>query len=167
MPLTREQMLEQDRACRVYQARADDALEAWGARAPGPVVSDSPDNPEKYRRELLYLAKKRLPEDHEFRNFQVKHIPLDVFEVVEPQIYAECKKAASRNDSVPPGEMRMVKTKNPQNGQEMISFYGRERLIAARALRLSICSADRCRSCSPACPHRSNTSGPANFAHWQ
>ena len=43
MPMTREQMLEQDRACRVYQARADDALEAWGARAPGPVVSDSPD----------------------------------------------------------------------------------------------------------------------------
>ena len=40
-------------------------------------------------------------------------------------------------------------------------------LIAERALRLSICSADRCRSCSPACPHRSNTSGPANFARWQ
>src|SRR5262245_2057015 len=37
-------------------------------------------------------------------------------------------------------------------------------LIAARAPRLSICSADRCRSCSPACPHRSNTPGPANFA---
>jgi hypothetical protein len=53
MPLSREQMLEQDRACRVYQARADDALEAWGARAPGPVVSDSSDYPEKYRRELL------------------------------------------------------------------------------------------------------------------
>jgi tripartite-type tricarboxylate transporter receptor subunit TctC len=40
-------------------------------------------------------------------------------------------------------------------------------LIAARALHLSICSADRCKSCSPACPHRSNTSGPANFERWQ
>ena len=33
--------------------------------------------------------------------------------------------------------------------------------------RLSICSADRCRSCSPPCPHRSNTSGPANFVRWR
>jgi len=129
MPLSRDQMLEQDRACRVYQARCDDALEAWGVRAPGPVVSDSPDYPEKYRRELLYLAKKRLPEGHELRDFQVRHLPLDAFEIVEPQIYAACKQAASRNDSVPPGEMRMVKTKNPQNGQEMISFYGRESFV--------------------------------------
>src|SRR5262245_51592982 len=76
MPLTREQILEQDRACRVYQARADDALKAWGMRAPGPTVSDDPRYPEKYRRDLCYLAKKRLPEGHELRNFQVKHIPL-------------------------------------------------------------------------------------------
>src|SRR5262249_56733411 len=84
---------------------------------------------EKYRRDLCYLAKKRLPEDHELRNFQVKHIPLDAFEVAEPQIYAACKQAAARNDSVPPGELRMVKTKNPDNGQEMSSFYGRRALI--------------------------------------
>jgi len=78
MPLSRDQMLDQDRACRVYQARCDDALEAWGVRAPGPGVSDSPDYPEKYRRELLYLAKKRLPEGHELRAVQVKHVPRDV-----------------------------------------------------------------------------------------
>jgi len=40
-------------------------------------------------------------------------------------------------------------------------------LIAARGPRSSICSADRCRSCSPTCPHRLNTSGPANFVRWQ
>ena len=39
--------------------------------------------------------------------------------------------------------------------------------IAAQALRLSICLADRCRSCSPPCPHRSNTSGAASFARWR
>jgi len=129
MPFSREQILEQDRACRVYQAGADAALEAWGARAPQPIVSDDPAYPERYRRDLLYLAKKRLPEDHELRNFQVRHIPLDAFEVVEPQIYAACKKAASRNDSVAAGEMRMVKTKNPDNNQEMISFYGQRSFI--------------------------------------
>jgi tripartite-type tricarboxylate transporter receptor subunit TctC len=34
-------------------------------------------------------------------------------------------------------------------------------------LRLPICSADRCRSCSPVCPHRSHTSGPTSFAGWR
>src|SRR5262249_31269386 len=38
--------------------------------------------------------------------------------------------------------------------------------IAAQAPRLSICSADRCRSCSPPCPHRSNTSGAASLGRW-
>ena len=84
---------------------------------------------EKYRRDLCYLAKKRLPGDHELRNFQVKHIPLDAFEVAEPQIYAACKQAAVRNDGVPPGELRMIKTKDPQNGLEMISFYGQESFV--------------------------------------
>jgi hypothetical protein len=129
MPLSREQILEQDRACRVYQARADAALEAWGVKAPAPTMSDDPSYPEKYRRDLLYLAKKRLPEDHELRNFQVKHLPLDAFAAVEPLIFDACKKAASRNDSVPPGELRMVKTKNPDNNQEMISFYGQRSFI--------------------------------------
>ena len=60
---------------------------------------------------VYYLAKKRLPEEHELRNFQVKHIPFDALEVVEPQIYSECQKAASRNDSVPSGEMRWSRRK--------------------------------------------------------
>ena len=37
--------------------------------------------------------------------------------------------AAVRNDSVPPGELRMIKTKDPQNGLEMISFYGQESFV--------------------------------------
>ena len=40
-------------------------------------------------------------------------------------------------------------------------------LIAARAPRLSICSAGRCRSCLPACHHQSNTSEPINFVRWR
>ena len=126
--LTREQMLQQDQALRFYQARADDALSTWGIRAPGPVLSDDPQYPEQYRRQLAYLAKKRLPGDHELRQFQVKHCPRDVFEAVEPQIFAVCKETGHSNDSVPPGQMRMVETRDPQNGQRIINFYGQEKL---------------------------------------
>jgi hypothetical protein len=140
MPMTREQILQREAACRVFQERADDVLSTWGVRAPAPVVSTDPDYPERYRRELAYMIKKRLPENVElfgvlpdpkqkvnttdFLNMQVKSIPFSVFEVIEPQLYRAGKIAGTRNDSVPKGEMRMVEKVNPQNGQKFIEFYG-------------------------------------------
>jgi hypothetical protein len=126
--LTREQILQQDAALRVYQARADSALEPWGVRAPPPVMSDDPRYPEQYRRKLAYLAKKRLPEDHELRTFQVKHIPLDVLETVEPQIFRACRDSAHRPDSVPPGQMRRVE-QTDQNGLKIVSWIGAESFV--------------------------------------
>jgi hypothetical protein len=146
MPMTREQILQQEAACRVYQARADDALEPWGIRAPAPVLSDDPNYPEQYRRELAYMCKKRLPENvvmtgirsdnpkaevntSALLHFQVKHIPLPVLEIVEPQIHAACKQAGTRNDSAPPGEMRMVTKVDPQNGRKFNEFLGTRSFI--------------------------------------
>jgi len=73
MAMTREQLLQQDAACRVFQARADAALETWGIRAPPPISTELPGYAEAYRRELAYMAKKRLPEDHELRKVDVVH----------------------------------------------------------------------------------------------
>ena len=129
MPMTREQVLQQDAALRAFQQRADDALSTWGVRAPAPVFNDDPGYGERYRRDLVYLAKKRLPEDHELRKFQVKHCPREVFEVVEPQIFAACKATGTSNDSVAPGTMRMVESRDPQNGQRIINFYGQESFV--------------------------------------
>jgi hypothetical protein len=126
--LNREQMLHQDQALRAYQARADDALSTWGLRAPAPTLSDDPRYPERYRRELLYLAKKRLPEDHQLRKFQVKHIPFDAFQVVEPQIYQACREAAYRPDSVPLGEMRRVEERD-SNGMRVVKWIGQEHFV--------------------------------------
>jgi len=112
--LNREQMLQQDQSLRAYQQRADDAFSTWGFRAPAPSLSDDPRYPERYRRELLYLAKKRLPENHELRKFQVKHIPFDAFQVVEPQIYQPCREAACRPDSVPMGRDAPCRGRCPQ-----------------------------------------------------
>jgi hypothetical protein len=128
MSITRDQILQLEHVCRVYQARADDALQPWAVRAPPPVAVNSPEYVEKYRRELAYLAKKRLPENHELRNFQVKHIPLDALEVVEPQIYAACKKAAARNDSVPLGEMRRVEEVDG-NGMKIVKWIGQRSFV--------------------------------------
>src|SRR5215831_20465355 len=117
MPMTREQILQQEAACRVYQARADEALEPWGIRASAPVLSDNPDYPEEYRRELVYQCKKRLPENVEMtglradnpqekmntsvlRDLKIRSrtkTPLPVLEIFEPQIYEACKRSATRN----------------------------------------------------------------------
>jgi hypothetical protein len=127
--LSRDQMLQQDQALRTYQSRADDAFSTWGIRAPAPVLSDDPRYGEQYRRELAYLAKKRLPEDHNLRRFQVKHCPRDVFEVIEPEIFAACKQTGLSNDSAPPGQMRMVQTIDPQNGLKINNFYGKRSFV--------------------------------------
>ena len=103
--MTREQILRQDAALRVYQERADAALAPWGIRAPPPTVSDDPAYAEKYRRNLAAIAKYCLPEDHALRNYNLKNptkTPLDIFEVVEPQVFQACRDSALRNDTPPP-----------------------------------------------------------------
>jgi hypothetical protein len=112
-------------AARVYQARADSVFEKWGFRAPAPVIGE---DPEDYRRDLCVKAKRQLPYDHELRKIKLWQMPKDVFEVFEPQVYDACAEAAKRPDSVPPGEMRMLKTKD-QNGQEIITWIGNESFV--------------------------------------
>ena len=129
MPMTRDDVLRQDASLRVYQARADSALEPWGVRAPAPVYNDDPRYPEQYRRELAYLAKKRLPENHELRSFQVKHIPLDIFETVEPQIYKACRDTASRNDTVPfDAPLRRIEERD-SNGMKIYKYIGQRSFV--------------------------------------
>jgi hypothetical protein len=81
------------------------ASSKWGFRAPAPVIGQ---DPEDYRRDLCVKAKKQL--------------------IFEPQIYSACAEAAKRPDSVPPGEMRMLKTRD-QNGQEIITWLGQESFV--------------------------------------
>src|SRR6516225_11086200 len=129
MAMTREQLLQQDAACRVFQARADAALETWGIRAPPPISTELPGYAEAYRRELAYMAKKRLPEDHELHKVQVRRCPLDALTIFEPQIYAACKEAGTRPDSVAPGEERIHTHINQQNGHKELTFLRRDSFI--------------------------------------
>jgi hypothetical protein len=119
--MTREQLLQAQASARVYQARADSVFQEWGFRAPAPSLGQ---HPEDYRRDLAVMAKKQLPYGHELRKVKLWKLPRDAFEVMEPQVYAACKQAASRPDSVAPGEMREVTRINPQNGHKEIHFLG-------------------------------------------
>jgi hypothetical protein len=129
---TRDQYLRVLSACREYQARADDAASAWGIRAPAPAPDGTLEYADSYRRDLIYQAKMRLPDGHELRKLKVRSVretPESVLNVFEQDVYAASKAAASRNDTVPPGEMRMVETRDPQNGQRIINFYGQESFV--------------------------------------
>jgi hypothetical protein len=119
-------------ACRVYQSRADDCAAAWGLSAPRPAPDGRLEYADEYRRDLIYQAKMRLPDGHELRKVKVRSVsgcPESILNVFEQDIYAASKQAASRNDTVPLGEMRMVETRDPQNGQRIISFYGQESFV--------------------------------------
>jgi hypothetical protein len=54
-----------------------------------------------YRRKLAIQAKRLLPDDHELRGVQIKRMPNDAFEVLEPQILRACRDTAARDDTVP------------------------------------------------------------------
>jgi hypothetical protein len=124
--MTREQLLQLQASARVYQARADSVFQEWGFRAAAPTLGQ---DPEDYRRDLAVTAKKQLPYGHELRKVKLWKLPRDVFEVMEPQVYAACREAASRPDSVPPGEIREVVKIDPKNGHKEIHFLGRESFV--------------------------------------
>jgi hypothetical protein len=65
-----------------------------------------------------------LPDDHEFRGVRLKKLDDDAFVPFEQKILGACKDAGRRNDSAPPGELRMVKEVDPQNGQKVIKWLG-------------------------------------------
>jgi hypothetical protein len=123
---SREHMLDVQAVQRECQRRADDALQTWGERAPAPIAGESVD---EYRLRLANIVQERLPAGDEYRHLKLGGLPRLVFKNFEDTIYPRAKAAAERNDSVPVGAMRMVKTKNSQNGQEMISFYGQRSFI--------------------------------------
>jgi hypothetical protein len=129
MGMTRDQLLQQEQALRLEQARADDSLSAWGIRAPAPAPDGTLDYGDRYQRKLLRMARDHLPVNHKLCITGIdKRMPMDIVEAWKPQIYAACKATALSNDSVPPGEMRQVETRDP-NGMKIISFYGQRSFI--------------------------------------
>jgi hypothetical protein len=123
---SREHLLDVQATARQYQARADDALQPWSLRAPAFVAGESLGD---YRLRLARLAQRQLPEDDELRSLRLKTLPDDAYASLEPQIFAACKEAGNRPDSVAAGEMRQVERIDPANGQKVIEFLGQRSFI--------------------------------------
>jgi hypothetical protein len=121
MPMTREQLLQQQASARVYQSRYDEAFSAWGARAKAPVLGENIDT---YRRDLAIQGKRLLPDNHELRAVQYRALDDTAFSALEPQLLKAVSEAARRNDSVPGGTMREIVEINPDNGQKIHRFLG-------------------------------------------
>jgi hypothetical protein len=139
--LTTAQMEEMNGSLRVFQARADAALQPMGLRAEPPLASTDPNYANTYRRRLANQLVARFPEDSEFHNLPVNSLPNHAFNVFEPQIYHEAevqfqkptviaKSPAARDDtSAPPGALVYVTTIDPTNKQQINSFYGKESFV--------------------------------------
>jgi hypothetical protein len=123
---SREHMLDLQAVQRQYQARADDALQTWGERAPAPIAGESVD---EYRMRLASLVQQRLPEGDEYRRLQLGGLPRTAFKNFEDAIYPRAKAAGASVDSVAAGELREVVQVNPINGHKEHLFYGRESFV--------------------------------------
>jgi hypothetical protein len=123
---SREHMLDLQAVQRQYQARADDALQTWGERAPAPIAGESVD---EYRMRLASLVQQRLPEGDEYRRLQLGGLPRTAFKNFEDAIYPRAKAAGASADSVAAGELREVVQVNPINGHKEHLFYGRESFV--------------------------------------
>jgi hypothetical protein len=99
------------------QARADNALAQWGARAPAPL---SGEGFRQYRQRLLRPLQKysQIYKDVDLRSF-----PEVAFAQAEKAVYADAELAATRADLVSEGTLRAV-TKTLPNGSKETRFIG-------------------------------------------
>jgi hypothetical protein len=123
---SREHLLDRQSIMRQYQARADDALQPWGERAPAPVADESVD---AYRVRLVKIVQKRLPEGDEYREMPMRRTQRqspDAFKNFEDVIYPRARAAAERLDSIAQGEERAITHVDPINGHKSVTFLRRD-----------------------------------------
>jgi hypothetical protein len=125
--MTREELMRVQASARVYQERADNALQPWDQRAPAPVLGEDPD---KYRRDLAVKLKKQLPDAHELRQVQYRALNDTALSAFEPQLYRAVHDEARNPNTVPPGEFRRV-VNIDTNGMKIVEFIGQESFVKA------------------------------------
>jgi hypothetical protein len=121
MPMSREQLLQQQSSARIYQERFDNALSPWGVRADAPTLGQDIDD---YRRQHLVRIKKLLPEGHELRKVQIRSLPADVLNVFEPQFLGAASDSAFRPDAVPAGTIERRESVDGNTGRKIVHWIG-------------------------------------------
>jgi hypothetical protein len=124
--MSRDQLLRQQASSRVLQERYDNCLSAWGARADAKPLSHDVDD---YRRDHLVRIKKLLPENHELRKVQVRSLPSDALNVLEPQILKAASDSAFRPDAVPRGHIERRESIDGNSGRKIVHWLGQESFV--------------------------------------
>jgi hypothetical protein len=125
--MSREELMQVQASARVYQERADNALQPWDIRAPTPVLGE---DPAKYRRDLAVKLKKQLPDEHKLRQVQYRGLDDAALSVFEPQLYHAVHDEARNPATVPAGEFRRV-VNIDTNGMKIVEFIGQESFVKA------------------------------------
>jgi hypothetical protein len=118
--MTRDQLLRAQASARIFQERADNALQPWNIRAPAPVLGQ---DVHEYRRDLAVKLKKQLPENHKLHKVQYRGLDDDILSNFEPQLYAAVHAEAHNPATVLPGTMRKVEKVNP-GGTKFVEYIG-------------------------------------------
>jgi hypothetical protein len=120
-----DQLMRMQASSRVYQERADNALQPWDQRAPAPTLGQ---DIASYRRDLAVKLKKQLPEGHELRKVQYRRLDDATLSAFEPQLYNAVQKEAYNPSTVPRGEYRRV-TEVDANGLKIVKYIGQESFV--------------------------------------
>jgi hypothetical protein len=86
--------------CTEFQARCDDAMSAYGVRAPSPVAGEDETG---YKRRLLELVQERLPSTNALYRVPLGTMRADALEIIGEQILTAAKAMAFDPESVPRG----------------------------------------------------------------
>jgi hypothetical protein len=128
MPMTDIQLKAQQNAIRQYQALYDDVLRTVGRRAPEPTLGQRCDD---YRREALRMMKQTyLPRNHELFRVQMRALPDDALNVIEPQVLAAVPIEANNPIHVPFGELKKIEEVDPYGQVKQIKFIGQQSFVA-------------------------------------
>jgi hypothetical protein len=109
-----------------FQARADELLDKWGVRAPAPILGETTRD---YRVRVMRMIARRLPGDSPLRRAEYARCDDRALNALEPELFKAAKAAVYDTRFMEPGEMRVVVERNPDNGQEIHTFVGKDSFV--------------------------------------
>ncbi len=131
MPMTSEQLEEQQRGLTVLHARYDGVFEPFGRKAEQPRIGQSARD---YRLQNLRVAQRFLPRDDPWSGVSLDGVSNEALAEIERQILRSASKAATRPDDLAHTPAAKPDTVSPNmkmvtmkvNGQEVNRFYGQQ-----------------------------------------
>jgi hypothetical protein len=112
---------------REYQARYDEAFQAFGVQTPAPVDDESPG---RYRRRLFESLQRKLPDSNEWASTRADDIPASARSNIEALIIEAAKSEGLRPSAANlPRDGMVSRTRVDDMNGKSIEWFGRESFI--------------------------------------